>query len=333
MTEIELGLLDNFENNFKFNSFKFFKKQLLLEVEDLYLSFIQYERGLRKKEIKVLNGMNLNVYSGEIVAVIGSSGSGKSLLAHSIMGILPRNSKLSGKIKFKGSILNIKNLEKLRGIKIALIPQSVNFLDPLIKVGKQARFSPNSYYPLEELRKIFKKYNLNTDVEKLYPFQLSGGMARRVLIATAMISDAELIIADEPTPGMHSEAVKQTMKEFRQIANSNKGLILITHDISSVLDYVDRIAVFYSGTTLELTTAENFKKGVDFLYHPYTKALWQALPSNGFNVLEGFQPLASDINSGCPFAQRCNLATEKCFKNFPHMQVIDNIQVRCFYAA
>ena len=109
----------------------------ILRVENLSLSFEMYDKGLNKKNLEVIHELSLNVNSGEILAIVGSSGSGKSLLAHSIMGILPTNSKMSGSIKYKGKELDKKYLKELRGKEIAFIPQSVEFLDPLMKIKKQ----------------------------------------------------------------------------------------------------------------------------------------------------------------------------------------------------
>ncbi|WP_305084503.1 ATP-binding cassette domain-containing protein, partial [uncultured Clostridium sp.] len=157
------------------------EKESVLKVENLSVAFSMYSRGLRKKDLEVIHELSIDVKQGEIVAVVGSSGSGKSLLAHAIMGILPENAKTKGDIKYYNDELNDKYLKKLRGKDIAFIPQSVDFLDPLMKVGKQViGINGNK----EKQREVFKKYNLDDKVAEMYPFQLSGGMARRVLIAT-----------------------------------------------------------------------------------------------------------------------------------------------------
>ena len=107
-----------------------------------------------------------------------------------------------------------------------------------------------------------------------HPFQLSGGMARRVLVSTALITDAELIIADEPTPGMGLEQALEALKMFREMADEGKAVLLITHDIDLAFTFADRVAVFYAGTTVETAPASNFKSGPEALRHPYSKALW-----------------------------------------------------------
>ena len=172
------------------------EKVSVLQVDNLSVSFSMYNKGLSKRDLEVIHELSIDVKKGEIVAVVGSSGSGKSLLAHAIMGILPENSKTKGSIKYYNDELNEKYLRKVRGKDIAFIPQSVDFLDPLMKVGKQVvGINGNK----ERQKEVFKKYNLDDKVAEMYPFQLSGGMARRVLIATAVMNEAKLIIADEPT--------------------------------------------------------------------------------------------------------------------------------------
>ena len=160
-----------------------------------------------------------------------------------------------------------------------MIPQSVTYLDPLMKAGKQVRGLRGTKAQLEE---AFKRYGLDKSAEKKYPFQLSGGMARRVLISTAVISDAKLILADEPTPGLSEDIADETMRHFRELADKGCGILVITHDIETALKAADTIAVFYDGQTIDCCTAEDLRRGRDALKHPYTRALWSALPENGF---------------------------------------------------
>ena len=166
----------------------------------------------------------------------------------------------------------------------------------------------------------------------MYPFQLSGGMARRVLVSTALITEAELIIADEPTPGMSLDQALEALQMFRKLADAGKAIILITHDIDLAFEFADRVAVFYAGTTVENASAADFRQGPDALRHPYSRALWKALPQNGFEPIEGFQPYAGDLPNGCLFAPRCPLASERCYKERPHMKELRDGEVRCFHA-
>ena len=304
------------------------EKVSVLQVDNLSVSFSMYNKGLSKRDLEVIHELSIDVKKGEIVAVVGSSGSGKSLLAHAIMGILPENSKTKGSIKYYNDELNEKYLRKVRGKDIAFIPQSVDFLDPLMKVGKQVvGINGNK----ERQKEVFKKYNLDDKVAEMYPFQLSGGMARRVLIATAVMNEAKLIIADEPTPGLNLELAMETLNNFREIADSGCGVLLITHDVDLALNVADRIAVFYSGTIVEIAQVEDFIKGKDALRHPYSKAFIDALPQNKFKELPGYQPYAGNLPKGCLFRDRCSLKTDEGCMEIKMRKVRDG-EVRCINA-
>lgn len=303
----------------------------LLEVNNLSISFTQYVQGLNRHESKVISDLTIDVGEGEIVAVLGSSGSGKSLLAHSILGILPYNSNVTGEIKYEGQVLDQKLKEDLRGNEICLIPQSVNFLDPLMKVSEQAigECKNEKEHDEKKLRQkeIFSKYGLDESVDDMYPFELSGGMARKVLLSTALVGDPKLLIADEPTPGLDSQSVKETIEDIKNLRENGKGVLLITHEIDVALKTADRIAIFYSGYVIEINTVENFKNA-DNVLHPYSKALINSLPKNGFNLTEGVQPL-EDL-PGCPYYENCPIRLDKCEKTKPNLIEHDGVMIRCF---
>ena len=308
-------------------------KEPILSVKNLEISFSQYTKGLKRIDSKAINNLDIDLYKGEILAVVGSSGSGKSLLAHFILGILPSNAITKGDIIYKNNILDEKRKEKLRGKEIVFIPQSVNYLDPLMKVGKQVEISIKDKKKGNNIVKnIFKKYNLEEKVEKYYPFQLSGGMARKVLLSSALVSDCEVIIADEPTPGLDENSLNEVLKDFRELADSGCALLVITHDISAALKIADRVAIFYGGTTLEIAKSEDFKNGGKNLRHPYTKALFDALPNNDFTPIKGSQPLASELPAGCLFYDRCKKRTPNCENIKPEMKELRGGKVRCLYA-
>lgn len=302
-----------------------------MEVNNLSISFTQYVQGLNRHDIKVISDLTIDVDESEIVAILGSSGSGKSLLAHSILGILPYNSHVTGEIKYKGNVLDQELKEKLRGKEICLIPQSVNFLDPLMKVSEQAigECKDDAEHAEKKIRQreIFDKYGLDESVDDLYPFELSGGMARKVLLSTALIGDPSLLIADEPTPGLDKKSVEETIKDIRNLKEHDKGVLLITHEIDVALKTADRIAIFYSGYVIEINKVENFND-VDNVLHPYTKALINSLPRNGFNLTEGVQPL--DEVAGCPYYENCPERMDKCATNKPELVNHNGVMIRCF---
>ena len=309
------------------------KKEPILSVRNLEISFSQYTKGLRRIDSKAINNLDIDLYKGEILAVVGSSGSGKSLLAHSILGILPTNSNTRGDIYYKDEILDEKRKEKLRGKEIVFIPQSVNYLDPLMEVGKQVKISIKDKKKSNTiLERVFRKYNLDKKVEKYYPFQLSGGMARKVLLSSALVSNAEVIIADEPTPGLDEKSLNEALKDFRDLADNGCAVLIITHDISAALKIADRVAIFYGGTTLEVAKADDFKNNGENLRHPYTKALYNALPNTKFTPIKGSQPLASELPVGSLFYDRCEKRTPDCENIKPEMRELRDGKVRCLYA-
>lgn len=309
------------------------KKEPILSVKDLSVSFSQYTRGLRRRDLKVITNLDVDLYEGEILAVVGSSGSGKSLLAHAILGILPDNATTEGNIIYKGKSLSLKDKEKLRGREIVFIPQSVNFLDPLMKVSKQVKISiENKEKANKRQRYIFNKYGLDKKVDNFYPFELSGGMARKVLLSTALVSDCKVIIADEPTPGLDEKSLNEALKDFRNIADSGCAILMITHDIEAALKIADKIAVFYAGTTLEIANVNDFKGDGKNLRHPYSKALFNALPQNGFKPIKGSQPMPNELPKGCLFQDRCECISEKCRLIRPNARMVRDGMVRCLNA-
>ncbi|MCC5604116.1 ABC transporter ATP-binding protein [Nostoc favosum] len=307
----------------------------MLSVQNLSVSFAMYDVGLTQKQLPVITDLDIEINSGEVVAVLGSSGSGKSLLAHAILGILPHNAQVTGQMIFKGEPLTVERQAQLGGKQIALIPQSISYLDPLMRVGSQVhragRLSglPNTKAS-QVVDRVFDRYSLAPSVKQQYPFQISGGMARRVLVATAAVGRAELIIADEPTPGLHPDVVVETLNHLRELADDGKGVMLITHDLEAALQVADKVAVFYAGTTLEIAAALDFTSGN--LRHPYTQALWRSLPQNEFIPVPGSQPSPEALPVGCLFGDRCSLATEACRETRPQFRIVRGAPVRCIHA-
>lgn len=304
------------------------EKKNILSVDDLVVSFSMYKGLFKKENLEVVHSLSLDINEGEIVAVVGSSGSGKSLLAHAILGLLPKNASTSGKIIYEGEELTDKKRSELLGRKIVFIPQSIDYLDPVMKVGKQVQ---GVYSTKDRQEELFEKYKLDKSVEDMYPFQLSGGMARRVLVSSALMEMPRLIVADEPTPGLSVDMAMDTLKHFREIADKGAGVLLITHDIDLALHVADRIAVFYAGTIFEIASTKDFLEGRDALRHPYSKEFISALPQNEFKYIEGLQPYAGELPKGCLYASRCPYVSEKCSGEIP-MRELRGGKVRCVNA-
>ncbi len=266
----------------------------LLQVEDLNVSFSMYDPDeprffrAKKKDVAAISGLSLSVHVGEVVAVVGASGSGKSLLADSIMGLYEPNAVVSGTIWFDGVRQDAASLSQLRGREIAFVPQSVSNLDPLMKVGAQvrgvARDASDAQRRRMRQRALFVRYDLGAEVEDMYPFELSGGMARRVLLASALVGDPRFIVADEPTPGLDLDLAVRALDDLRAFADAGGGVLLITHDIELALRVADRIAVFKNGTVIEETSVDSFDDPSK-LRAPFSRELWHALPGNGFEAV------------------------------------------------
>lgn len=307
----------------------------MLSVKNLSIEFSRYGGGLHRTPLHPVRDLTLSIDSGEIVAVVGSSGSGKSLLAHAILGLLPRNARATGEILFEGKPVTPSSVSGLRGKQIALIPQSVAYLNPLSRVGKQvyraSRLSGQCRRDAaRSMDHAFDRYQLECGVKSMYPFQVSGGMARRVLTATATAGDARLLIADEPTTGLDPSVARQSLTHLRELADTGKGVMLITHDIAAAVSIANQVAVIYAGTTVELAPNRAFNGGEQLL-HPYTRALWNALPQRKFQFVSGNQPMEDLQVQGCIYGERCDARTEECGQVQP-LRAINGNQVRCCHA-
>ena len=302
------------------------EREELLKIEHLSVTFTQYDGWFSRKTLPVIRDLSLSVSRGEMVAVVGSSGSGKSLLAHAVMGVLPYNGSCGGDIYYKGKKLTEKWVRKLRGHEIVLVPQSVSYLDPLMKVGEQVA-GGKERASLEKGRKALGRYGLDKEVDQMYPFELSGGMARRVLIGTAVVEQPQLVIADEPTPGLHLEAAVRVLSHFREIADQGAGVLLITHDLELALKTADRVVVFYAGTAVEEAETVDFNQEAA-LRHPYTRALFRAMPEHGFAPEPGIQPYVRDLPEGCPYGPRCPKHRTECSREVPYVPYQGG-RVRC----
>lgn len=250
--------------------------------------------GAPQREVEVIHQLNLSVHEGEIVAVVGASGSGKTLLADAVLGLFEPNALVRGRIWFDGQPMDAAALAAERGRGIALMPQSVASLDPLMRVGRQVEGAPrgrraarraDARRRAERRRELFARYGLNEGVARLFPHELSGGMARRVLLCCALMGNPKLIVADEPTPGLDLDLAVRALADLRAFADGGGGVMLITHDIELALTVADRVAVFRDGTVVEETAVASFADPA-LLAHPFSRQLWHALPEHDFAVTD-----------------------------------------------
>ena len=307
----------------------------LLEVEALALAFSRQNGFTAPEELWPVRNLSLKLRAGEVLAVVGSSGSGKSLLAASILGILPTNCQEQGLIHYEGQELTQRRRQELCGRELRLIPQSVSYLNPLYTVKWQltqaalgAGVRPEEVG--QAINKGLTRYNLEPSVLKLYPHELSGGMARRVLTVATTFGQPRLLIADEPTCGLDESLTQESLKYLKSLATEGGcGVIIITHDLAAVTDFSDYITVFIDGISVETFQLDKVKAhGWQSLKHPYSQALWRALPEADF-----WHDLPHDFDRhshGCPFASRCQYCQDICLKEMPPVVEQGREYVRCY---
>lgn len=259
----------------------------MLSVRGLSVTFVRHDSSGALSRITVLRDVNLSVAPGEVVAIVGESGAGKSILAHAILGLLPDNAEVLGEVRLHDEPLTKERLIRIRGRALALVPQSVAYLDPTLTAGRAVRLAArrcgmSRSEALEAQSRAFARLGLGMPVANAYPCELSGGMARRVLLAMALVADAQLLIADEPTPGLDPETLEGSVRQLRFLADEGRAVLLITHEINAALGIADRVAVLLGGAIAEIAPVAAFSGTGQALEHPYSRALWNALPCNAF---------------------------------------------------
>jgi len=211
--------------------------------------------------------VTLTVERGTVHAIVGESGGGKSLLAHAVACALPRNAEQVGTVYYEGRPLTIPVARK----HVGLVPQNITYLDPLMRVGEQLR-------SIGGHTQMLNAVGLAPQYARAYPHELSGGQARRVLIAMGMVRDTDLLIADEPTPGLHSELSHEIMSLLCSTVSSQRALLVITHDLALALQYADVVTVIQAGSSIGTYPPAEFSNGSG-----YARRLWNALPQNGMD--------------------------------------------------
>ena len=300
-----------------------------ISIRNLNLSF-RLESGV----FKTLYDVSLSLKQGEIHALVGESGCGKTVTAMSIIRLLPKNAIItSGEIIYNGENLleyNDSQMRKLRGNDIVLIPQDpMTSLNPLYTIGNQLLEVIEKDKNLSKDEAIKKAVEVLSLVkipnpkEKLevYPHELSGGMKQRVIIAMALAVNAKVIIADEPTTALDVTIQAEIMKLLNEIkTNFNTSILLITHDLGLVGKYADEISVMYSGHIVENARKTEFFNNVS---HPYSKALMGALPANTsggvLKTINGQPPSIQEDIEGCRFSPRCEVCDDNMCKTTPKL--------------
>jgi len=300
----------------------------LLQIQKLNLGF-NLSDGFKQ----VLHNVSISVNSGQMLAIVGESGCGKTLTAMSILNLLPETAEIkSGQVLFKNENLLQKTdfqMQKIRGKNIALIPQDpMTALNPLYTIENQLLeviklHQPEEKNPKKIALKALEDVRIPNASERLksYPHELSGGMKQRIIIAMALACNADLIIADEPTTALDVTVQAQIMNLLNHIKKTrNTAIILITHDLGLVSENADFVAVMYAGNIVEYASKENLFKNP---LHPYTKALFMSLPdmnSEKLIPIEGHPPSIDDYISGCQFHPRCKFAMDICSVQKPSLE-------------
>lgn len=319
-------------------------KEELLKLEHLN---IQYK--VKGGYLSAVNDVNLSISRGEVFAVVGESGCGKSTVAHSIMNLIPGgNAKVSGKILFNGEDLNAcadKKMEQIRGKHIGMIFQNpLDSLNPVYTTGSQVEEAIlldglTHAQAWEKVLKLYQDVKMPDAAEraKSYPHEMSGGMRQRVMIAMMLSRNPELLIADEPTTALDVTIEAQILEIIKELKNTyNTAIMLITHNFGLVAEVADKIAVMYAGEIIESGDVfEIFEQPT----HPYTTLLMQALPrrtkkEGRLQTIDGSVPRILEKKPECRFANRCPYAAKQCFsENPPTVSLSETHICRCFRAA
>ena len=294
----------------------------ILEVKNLSAGF-NIDINFEETFFYALNNINISFEKGKIHALAGESGCGKSVFLNTILKLLPKNAIVkSGEVIFNGkNILNYseKEFSYIRGKKIALIPQDPFMsLNPLYTIENQLKEVSNDIALIKSALDEVRIKNVD-NVLKSYPHELSGGMKQRVIIAMALISNAELILADEPTTALDVSVSNSILDLLIDLKNKGKTILLVTHDLSIVSNYCDSATIMYLGDIVEYGICNELFKNPR---HPYTKALLNALPNVRGKKLENIKGNISPITEiieGCKFHPRCNFMLEKCKTQKPEL--------------
>ncbi|HHY98862.1 MAG TPA: ABC transporter ATP-binding protein [Firmicutes bacterium] len=318
------------------------KKDVVLQVKDLTLAYMTPRGALR-----AVDHVAVDVYSGEVLGIVGESGCGKSSLAFALIKLLPSSARIeSGQIFYGGkdiiSGMDGPSLRKFRWQEISMVFQSaLNTLNPVMRIGEQIQDVVQAHLRLSQAEiydkaaRLLEWVYLNpTRVWRAYPHELSGGMRQRVAIALSLILDPKVVVLDEPTTALDVISQEIILRILTRIHREmNISMIFITHDLSLVARVAERVAVMYAGKIVEIGTSE------EVFYsprHPYTMGLLKAIPST-VGDLRKLEPIPGSLPDliepppGCRFRPRCNFATKACKKGEPELiRINESHQIACF---
>ena len=314
----------------------------LLEVRDLHTAFTT-----PAGTVNAVNGVSFNLERGKVLGIVGESGSGKSVTAYSIMQILEKNGKIvSGSVKVDGQELvgaGEKVMKNIRGNKISIIFQDpMTSLNPTYTIGHQLMEAIMLHTPRNKKQawdravEMLRLVNVNEPEKRMkqYPFEFSGGMRQRVMIAMALACEPDILIADEPTTALDVTIQAQILELMQSLQKElGMAIIMITHDLGVVAQLCDEVIVMYAGSICEQGTAD------EIFYNPcheYTKGLMRSIPTVN-NDDEKLEPITGtpidllNMPAGCPFAPRCDAAMKICMRErCPRMEINENHAASCW---
>jgi oligopeptide transport system ATP-binding protein len=315
----------------------------LLEVKDLHVSF-----KIMAGKVEAVNGVSYTLDKGKILGIVGESGSGKSVSSYSIMRILDKNGTIDkGQILFEGEDLtkaSEKRMQEIRGNRIAMIFQDpMTGLNPVYTIGNQLMEAVRTHHKDMDKKDIYKKcvdmltlVGFNEPVKRMkqYPFEFSGGMLQRAMIAMALVCDPDLLIADEPTTALDVTIQAQILDLLKSIQEKlGMAIIIITHDLGVVAQICDEVDVMYAGRVVERGTAD------EIFYNPqheYTKGLLESVPTlkdKDLHPIKGNPINLLALPKGCPFSPRCDHCMKICIEKYPEsLQINDQHIVSCWNA-
>jgi len=314
----------------------------LVSIEDLCVTF---KTG--KKPVRAVDGVNLGLRSGEVIALIGESGSGKSVTLRSVLKLHPpRRTEMSGRIVVDGEdvmTMSPARLADFRGSKVSMIFQEpLLALDPVYTVGDQIIEAIRRHETVDKATakaralELFELVRIPSPERRLwaYPHEMSGGMRQRAMISLALASRPQLLLADEPTTALDATVQIQILLLLRELQRDlGLSVIFVTHDIGAAVEVADRIAVMYAGKIVEEGPVRALIREPA---HPYTRALLSSVAHGGFvkgsrlQTISGSPPDLSNLPKGCSFADRCPDAIPACRAQVPEeVWVADNHRARC----
>jgi len=320
----------------------------LLELRDLH-TFFRTRRGL----VKAVNGVTYSVEAGRTLGVVGESGSGKSVAALSILRLLDSNGYIdSGEIFFRDlELVNapMDEIHKIRGNMISMIFQEpMTSLNPVFTVARQLGETFQVHQGISKKKAQEESIKMLSDVKipnpetvvKQYPFQLSGGMRQRVMIAMALACKPDILIADEPTTALDVTIQAQILKLMNDLKHEKgTSILFITHDLGVINEMADDVVVMYCGEVVEMAPVRTIFGDNEFS-HPYTEGLMKSIPrldtppNVRLDAIPGAVPHPLDLPKGCKFAPRCKYAGPVCLEKHPELSGVSPVQqVRCFYAS